>query len=159
MLSGAAWRVGRQAFQDAFQRGVISFKDASDLAGSMGLGNPYESATNAFKAYYDIASNELPPTPLLGRFVGTANSVISAAAIRLDTFQSLINIVSSPVLTSAEFNSAKAAMSPLATVELPGTGRQLPSTMRTAFNAIGNWFNPAVRDQWLPLYKRMGIVR
>lgn len=159
-FASGAYRMARQAFTSA-EKGIISFKDASDMSGSMGLGNPYEAFTQPIKAYYNIA-NQLPSTNILSRFVSTANSVLSATAIRLDAFQSMINIISSPILTSAEFMSASRSpqVQQLLTTPLPdGTNRLVPSVMKSAYTAVGNWFNPAIKAQWLPIYTKMGIVR
>lgn len=172
-FADSAFNMARSAFMSA-KSGVISYEDASAMAEKFGLGNPYSAATDAMSAYYNIA-NKLPPARILSRFVSTANSVLSSTTIRLDAFQSLINVISSPILMSAEFNSAKRAITEegltaqsvvpgsttdLLTTQLPnGSGRLLPSTTKTTFNAVKNWFDPLIREQWMPIYKDMGIVR
>lgn len=168
-----AFNMARSLFRKA-KDGVISYEDASAMAEKFGMGNPYAAATYAASTYYNIA-NKLPPARLLSRFVSTANTILASATIRLDAFQSLINIVSSPILMSAEFNSAKTAItsgaingsnvstSPLTdllSTELPNSGgRLLPSSTKATFKAVSNWFDSSVREQWLPVYKQMGIVR
>lgn len=154
-----AFRTAKNAFVSA-NRGMISYEAASAMSAKMGLGNPYEAAGNAMKAYYDVA-NKLPPERYLSKFVATANSVLSATAIRLDVFQSIINAVSTPVLLLAEANSARSAtMKELLTTELPdASGRVIPATSKLFYNAIDNWFSKSARDSTLPLYKDIMAVR
>lgn len=169
-----AFNMAKSAFYSA-KAGVISYEDASAMAEKFGLGNPYSAATDALSAYYNIA-NKLPPSRILSKFVSTANSILSSATIRLDAFQSLINVISSPILMSAEFNSAKDAIAngaltaknlvpgstnDLLTTAIPNspTGQLLPSSLKSTYQAVSNWFNEDVRNQWLPVYKQMGIVR
>lgn len=173
-FGNTAFNMARQAFTSA-KAGVISYEDASAMAEKFGLGNPYGAATDAMSAYYNIA-NKLPPARILSRFVATANSVLASTTIRLDAFQSLINVISSPILMSAEFNSAKTAIAngaldaknvvpgstdDLLTTAVPNSpsGQLLPSATKATFQAVSNWFNEDVRNQWLPEYTKMGIVR
>lgn len=173
-FGNTAFNVVRNAFYSA-KSGVISYEDASAMAEKFGLGNPYSAATDAMSAYYNIA-NKLPPARILSRFVATANSILASTTIRLDAFQSLINVISSPILMSAEFNSAKNAIadgslnaknvipgstSDLLTTAVPGsaTSQVLPSSTKSIFQAVSNWFNEDLRNQWMPIYTKMGIVR
>ena len=154
-----AFRVAKSAFTAA-NKGIIPFEEASAMAQKFGLGNVYGNATDAGKAYLDIA-NKLPPERYLSKFVATANSVLSATAIRLDVFQSIINAVSTPVLLLSETNSARnSQLAKLVTTELPdGSGRMIPATSKLFYNSVANWFSKDVRQQWMPLYKELGVVR
>lgn len=158
-FASSAFRMAKSAFTGA-QQGLISYEEASAVMQKAGLGNPYQAATDAMGAYYNVA-NKLPPTNILSRIVGTANAITSATAIRLDAWQSAINIISSPILTMAEGRSILGKMDPgILATELPdGSGRAVPSVTKAMFTAVKNWWTPEVRDQWLPLYKQMGIVR
>lgn len=153
-----AFRMGKESFQAA-NKGLLPYEEASKVAEKFGLGNPYKDATDAAKAYYDIA-NKLPPEKYLSKFVATANSVLAGTAIRLDFFQSVINAVSTPVLLLAETNSAIEGVKKLLTTELPdGSGRMIPATSKVFYNAIGNWFNKDARDTLLPIYQGTRTVR
>lgn len=173
-FGNTAFNVVRNAFYSA-KSGVISYEEASAMAEKFGLGNPYGAATDAMSAYYNIA-NKLPPQRILSRFVATANSILASTTIRLDAFQSLINVISTPILMSAEFNSAKTAIASgalnsknvttgstadLLTTAIPGsaTNQLLPTTTKATSQAISNWFNEDIRNQWMPIYTKMGIVR
>lgn len=161
-----AFNTARKAFVSA-EKGLLSYEDASALSQKFGLGNPYESATNAAHAYYDVA-NKLPPQKYLSKFVAMANSIQSATAIRLDAFQSLINVVSTPVLMNAEMRSVIDAetkklsnnAASLLTTELPdGTGRMIPSITKVLGTNLSDWFNPAIRQETLTRYKDIGVIR
>lgn len=159
----SAFRTAKSAFVAA-SRGVIPFEEASAMSEKFGLGNPWKAAGDVLSsqsnAYYNI-SNKLPPERYLSKFVSTANSILSATAIRLDVFQSVINAVSTPVLLLAEANSARSnVMRELITTELPdGSGRTIPATSKLFYNAVSNWFDRQSRATYMPLYKELLAVR
>ena len=154
-----AFRAAKDSFTAA-GKGMISYEDASKVAEKFGLGNPYSAATDALRAYTEIA-NKLPPERYLSKFVSTANSVLAATTIRLDFFQSMINTISTPILLMAEGNSVrKSVIEKLASTELPdGTGRMIPATSKLMFNAVQNYFNKTQRDLWMPVYRNIQAVR
>lgn len=149
-----AFNTAKQAFLGA-KKGLLSYEEASAMSQKFGLGNPYEKAVDSLRTYYDVA-NKLPPERYLSKFVAAANSVLAATAIRLDAFQSLINVISTPVLLLAESQSA----TKLLTTELPdGSGRLIPASTKVLYNAVGNFFDKVTRDTWMPKYKELGFVR
>lgn len=154
-----AFRAAKESFTAA-KAGIIPFEEAAKIGEKFGLGNPYGAATDALKAYYEVA-NKLPPERYLSKFVATANSILAATAIRLDVFQSVINAVSTPVLLLAEANSARnAELTKLLTTELPdGSGRSIPAISKLFYNSISNWFSKEFRNTWMPLYQQIHAVR
>ena len=153
--ASSAFSIAKQAFGSA-RRGLIPYEEAAAISYKAGLGNPYGAATDALKAYRDVA-NQLPPKRYLSQWVGTANSILAATAIRLDVFQSLINVVSTPVLLLAEANSAKNFL----TTALPdGSGRSVPATSKILFSAVRSFFSKDTDyQQTMPLLKDIGAVR
>lgn len=142
------------------QKGVLPLEDAAGVMERAGLENPYAKATDVFNAYYGIA-NKLPETKVLSRLVAAGNLFQSATAVRLDWWQSFINVISTPILTMAETSSIvrKFANSELKT-ELPdGSGRSVLSTTKPIFGAIADFFNPAVREEVSPFLKATNITR
>lgn len=140
--------------------GILPLQEASSVMERFGLGNAYAAAIDQLNAYYNIA-NKLPPTRILSRIVAAGNLFQSATAIRLDAWQSLINIISAPILTAAEGNSVlgKLASGALST-ELPdGSGRKVLSVTKAIFGAVQDWWDPTMRAQWFPLLTRMNITR
>ena len=140
----------------AANRGIIGHEEASAMAQRFGLGNVYGNSVDVIKnSYYDIA-NKLPPARILSNFVSTANSILGATIIKLDTFQQMIHILSTPILTMAEANSAKQFL----TTELPdGSGRMIPATSKIFFQALGDYFNKDIYDEWMPKYTAAGFIR
>lgn len=161
-----AFNVARKAFTAA-EKGLLPYEDASAMAQKFGLGNPYEAATDAAGAYYDVA-NKLPPQKYLSKFVAIANSIQSATAIRLDAFQTIINVVSTPVLMNSEMRSVIDAetkklsnnANSLLTTELPdGSGRMIPSITKVLGSNMTDWFNSAVRTASLDEFRDIGVIK
>lgn len=164
-----AFQTAKDAFISA-KKGLISYDEASQMAQKFGLGNVYENAVGnlqASSAYYGIA-NKLPEQKYLGQFVRKANSIMGATVIRLDMWQQLIHAVTDPMLMATEAQSVlthletagSSNLGNLLTTELPdGTGRRIPALSKVIFNAVGNYFNPEVKNTWLPIYQKLGIIR
>lgn len=149
-----AFRTAKQAFWSA-QKGVISFDQANTMAENMGLGNIYGNSVKALQSTYYNVVNKLPPERYLSKFLAAGNSILGATVIKLDTFQQLIHILSTPILTLAEANSAKQYL----TTTLPdGRGTQVPAISKIFFKALGNYFNDDIRAKWLPAYKDLNLI-
>lgn len=159
-----AFRVARNTFIGT-QKGVLSYEDAAKLTKQYGLGNPYEAAVDAMSAYYDIA-NRLPDKRILSTITSKANAVLGATVIKLDQWQQLMDAVTTPILMTAEANSAirglskGSALEDQLTMAIPdGTGRRMPAVSKVIFDAVGDLFNPEIRGKWLPQLKELGIIR
>lgn len=138
---GTAFRAAKETF-GAASKGIISFEDAVNMTKAFGLGNPYGDAIEGMKNY-GIAT-KLPPERYLTKFVSLANSALAATIIRLDSFQTMINAVSTPVLLASETN---AAIKKLTQVELPdGSGRLVPAPTRPMFRAVQDYFGQTGKD-------------
>lgn len=168
-FAATAFRTAKETLGQA-DKGLITFDKAVELTTKFGLGNPYQrtlehlaengglsqSAGEAFRE-----ANRLPLQPVLSRFVQKANSVLAATTLRLDAFQSLINIVSTPVLLSAEFASVKnnPALKELLTTELPnGTGSVSPAYSKILYSSVANFFGPE-KEALIGRYRSLGTVR
>lgn len=136
------------------EKGVIPFEQVGPALERFGLGNAYESATNQLKAYKEIAT-QLPPSRILSRFVQTANSIQIATAIRLDVWQTVMNVISTPIMLMTEGASVKSLME----TQLPGSSQMVPAVSKVIFNSLRNAFNADVRKEWLPIYESQGIIR
>lgn len=148
-LFGTAFRTARETFGQA-SKGLISFDKANELTQKMGLGQVYG---DSMRAYYE--ANRLPITPALSRFVSTANSVLAATAIRLDAFQSLVNVISTPVMMIAETASLqqKLKLKNLTDLAIPGTeGKTMPGFSKLLFTAVNDFFG-ADKEKLIDFYK------
>lgn len=156
-FASTAFNTAKQAF-GAAKRGVIPFEEAAKMSESFGLGNVYGAATDAMKGY-DIA-NRLPPQRYLSQWISTAHSIISATAIRLDAFQSLINAVSTPVLALAEARSAIGRGSEMLTTTVPGTNQKVPAVTKLLANGVTSFAtNDADKQFLMPMLREIGAVR
>lgn len=135
--------------------GYLGVEETSKMAERMGLGNPYAAAVNALQMHTEIA-NQLPPGRALSRGISMINGIQSATAIRLDTMQTLINIVSNPIMTLTELASVRRAV---AEVKVPGTNINIPSNFKLVAAAVKDWWDPAVRSQWLDSLTNAGIIQ
>lgn len=156
-FASTAFNTAKQAF-GAAKKGVIPFEEAAKMSEAFGLGNVYGAATDAMKGY-DIA-NRLPPQRYLSQWISTTHSIISATAIRLDAFQSLINAVSTPVLALAEARSAIAKGAEMLTTEIPGTTQKIPSVTKLLARGVTSFAsNDADKQFLMPMLREIGAVR
>lgn len=154
-FASTAFNTAKSAFFSA-KSGAISYEEANRLYNNMGLGSPYAASVDALRTYTEFA-NHLPSSRILTKFVSTANAIQAATAIRLDAFQTLINVTSAPILMFAETNSAIRGL--METVLPNGSGIKIPSPMKLAGQAISNWFDKGITSEWMPVYQRLGIIR
>lgn len=154
-----AFDTARDAFISA-DKGMLSYEEASKVTAKMGLPNAYASAVDGLKAYSDTAYN-VPNVNWLGKFLGTAHSVMSATLLRLDAFQAMVNVVSTPVLMLSEAQAAIKAGSELLTVALPdGSGRRAPSVLKLMAQGTTSFVTRDVdHAEIMPLLKKIGAVR
>lgn len=162
-FGSTAFKVAKNAFIAA-NKGMIPYEEAAKMSQKFGLGNPYEATIDGLKAYTDIA-NQLPDGRTVSQFVSKANAIMGAAVIRLDFWQQLVHITSSPMLMLAEASSALSGkgypeLQKLLSTPLPdGSGRSIPAVSKVLFNSVNNFFNDDIKKQWLPIYKELGIIR
>lgn len=151
-----AFNYGAKAFQD-MHKGLLSPEDANLVAQKYGLGDVYGSGVDIMKNYYGMA-NKLPDSKMLSKFVATANTIMSTGIIRLDAYQSLIHVISTPMLAAVEAFSAKSrVLQGLTQIAIPdGSGRMIPGTAKLLFNAVKNYFDPEVHAAYGDLYDSLG---
>lgn len=152
-----AFRAAKETF-GAASKGLLPYDEASKLVESYGLGNPFAKTVDAL-TQYNLA-NRLPPKQYLQGMISQIHTIISATAIRLDEFQNLINIVSTPVMLMSQASAVRsAALKELTSVAVPGTNIAMPSATKAVFGAVNDFFNPEIRAAFTPLYENRGWVR
>lgn len=170
-FAATAFRQAKELLGQA-DKGLISYEEATALTARFGLGNPYqrtleklgeltESGASRGALERFAEANRIPLSPVLSRFVQKANSVLAATVIRLDAFQTLINIVSTPVLLTAEYSSIKnnPALAQLLTTRLPGAGNQaVPAYSKILFESVGDFFGRD-KEALVARYRKLGTVR
>lgn len=142
--------------------GKIGWEEANATMERFGLGTPYKDA-EAFAVAQTASDRNLIKTTLQ-----KANMLLSTGMLRLDFANSLLNIISTPILLGTEVsalrNSIKndpelfASFNSLLSQKVPGSEVSIPSATRLIFNAVGNAFG----DQGKALmtrYREIGAVK
>lgn len=158
-FASSSWTEAKKAIISV-DKGKLPLEQATPIMERMGLGNGYGASADIFNAYQNIA-NKLPDAKVLSRLVAAGNLFQAATAVRLDFWQSLINLISTPILTMAETSSIlrKFKNSELLT-ELPdGSGRSVLTTTKAIYGAINDLWNPTIRAEMLPFLERTNITR
>lgn len=144
------------------QKGLIPWEEANAIAEKHGIKGPYASAEDYF------LSNVPRDRNLLKEGVAKANTLLANLVLRFDFAQSLMNVVSTPLLLGTELASIRTlvaqdselagALTQLTRVKVPGQEASVPSTMKLLTKAIGN-FHGADSSTLLKRYMDNGDVK
>lgn len=153
------------AFERAFREaksGMVSWEEANMVAERYGMGMPYKDVDTYF------AANERYPRNLIREGFQKANMFLATATLRLDFANSLLNIISTPIMLGTEMQSIKGmikndnalagALRELTTVGVPGQAVRAPSTVKLTAGAINNFFG-ADKDALIKRYRDIGAVK
>ena len=115
-----------------------------------------------------FASNVPRDRNLIKEGVAKANTLLANLVLRFDFAQSIMNVVSTPLLLSTELASIRTlaardseltgALNQLMRVKVPGQDASIPSTMRLLHNAIKN-FHGAEKDSLIKRYTENGDIK
>lgn len=154
-----------EGMQTAFgqaEKGIISWQDANKLAQDYGLPQPYQN----IEAY--IEANKTIPANVVREFFQKANAVLATTTLRFDFFNSLINMVSTPIMLATEMSSVRRMMqetpelagklAELTRVRVPGQNSSVPSTTKLLANSVQNFFSPS-KELLLQRYKDIGAIK
>ena len=160
-------KVGMKA-GDAVERAFGSarmtgdYQEVNKIAKSYGLGQPFRD-----EATY-IAANERYPTNLIRTGIQKANAVLATVTLRLDFANSLLNIISTPIMLGTEMQSIKGLIgkSPelagkfaeLTSVAVPGQPFRAPSTTKLIIDGVSDFFG-AEKDALLARYRDIGAIK
>lgn len=150
-----------KAWGDA-KAGVISYEDANKVMADYGMGNLYQNAESYFIA------NERYPRNLIRETAQKVNLWLATSTLRLDFANSLVNIISTPILLGTEMQSLKGLikgdsalagkLTELMSVKVPGRNASVPSTTKLIGNAINNFFG-AEKNSLINRYRDIGAVK
>ena len=151
-----------RAQRDA-QSGMISWEEANKVAAQYGLGMPYRNVDDY------LAANEKYPKNLIRTTFQKVNMWLANATLRLDFANSLVNIISTPIMLGTEMSSIRQLMKndpvllgklgELTSVTVPGRqGATVPSTSKLIGSAISNYFG-ADKQQRLARYREIGAIK
>ena len=145
---------GRKAYNVASQlwrradAGLISYEEANRVAERFGLsgvgGNIYKNVHQYMEA------NVVPDKNLIAITAAKMNRAMATLGLRLDFANSLVNILSTPIMLGMEHTAIKniakkdpevaGKLAELYSTTAPGTQLKVPSYSKMLFNAVGNYF-------------------
>lgn len=142
------------------ESGLLKWTEAEQVMKQYGLGQGLSPEM------YQIA-NEVYPSNVIKDVLAKGNMWLATVTLRLDFANSLVNMISTPIMLGTEVASLKrmiAGDSDLAKafkdvmhVAGPG-GRSMPSTTKLLSASIGNFFG-ADKAALLERYKRIGAIK
>ena len=126
--------------------GQITWQEANDKLQQFGLGAHYVDE-DAFKVAQTASDRNLIKTGMK-----KANMLIATGMLRLDWANSILNVISTPILLGAEVSSIRnsikndpelfASFNDMLGVKVPGTDVVVPSTLKLISNAIAAMMGP-----------------
>lgn len=152
-----------KAFGQA-SKGLISWEDANKLMKSKGYGGLYDNAEQYF------AFNQPSARNLIRETLQKGNMLLATTMLRFDFANSLVNVISTPILIGTEMASIKrmiagddklaGKLKELTSVKLPdGSGAAVPSTMKLLTGAVNSFFSPEAKSALMPRYERIGAIK
>lgn len=141
--------------------GLIDWESANRLAVEKGLPSPFTSMQNYLEA------NARYPKNVIGEVAGKVNSLLATFGLRLDFMNSLVNIISTPIMMGMELSSFQklakdspetlGAIADLYTTKVPGAQMKVPAFSKLVFNAVKNYFGEEGK-QLIEKYKASGHI-
>lgn len=138
------------------------FNRVNDIAAKHGLGRPYMDV----ETY--VAANERYPKNIVREIVQKANAVLATVTLRFDFANSLLNIISTPIMLGTEMQSIKGLigknselagkLAELTSVKVPGQNFAAPSTTKLTIGGVQNFFGPQ-KDALLARYREIGAIK
>lgn len=165
-VEGPARQLG-QIFQKAPEIDDKFVETVNLKSKELGLGTPYKDTYSAL-----VASQNIADKPFLAKYIGKAQALMSSTLLQLDFFNAVNNVVSTPILLSAETSHLISAiqrgnpeiagkLSQLLSVATP-EGKDaltLPSTGKLLKNALENYRKDATENLGLlKRYQDIGAV-
>jgi len=123
---------------------MVSWERANSIMKDYGLNVPFDG----IRPYLD--ANEAMPKNLVAEFVYKGNSALATLGLRLDVANSIVNVLSTPIMLGMEHASIKklassdpelaGKLAELHSTRVPGTATQVPSYSKMLFSAVNNYF-------------------
>lgn len=158
-----------EAYQKAFdgaRKGDVSWQEADSIANRFGLGTPYADTNDSVRAY--LAANTSMPKNIIKETFQKANMMLANFTLRLDFANSIVNIISTPIMLGTEVSSIKrmiandptlsAELNALMSVKVPGKEFSVPSTTGLIGKAISNFFG-ADKVARMEHYRGIGAIK
>jgi hypothetical protein len=156
----SAFRMAKTTFSQA-NTGKLSWEEANNVAAKYGMGKPFVNAAD-----YMESTGMLAPKPYLRNFIQKVNSVLSMSTLGLDPMNSLINVISTPILLSHEISVLRKnygtkegiqRLEDLLNISLPGdVALKIPGTTKLLYNAVNASFGEGSKELY-ESYARTGL--
>lgn len=150
-----------KAFYDA-RNDLLPWEDANKIMEGYGFKGLYPD----LDAY--IAANQRYPRNVIREVAQKANMALATTLLRLDFANSLLNIISTPIMLGTEMQSIKGLigkdaklagkLAELTSIKVPGRDLRVPSTTQLIAESINDFFGPN-KNQLLSRYKDIGAVK
>lgn len=161
-LGSRAYDAVAAATQSA-REGKISWEQANQKLVDFGLPAPFTSQSQFLLSQVGNSRN------LVKTAISKANTFLSNFGLRLDFFNSLVNVISTPILLGTEVSSIRnslkldkemsATVGNLLTTAIPGLeGQKVPSTLKLIYNAVRN-VTGENKEQLLARYNDIGVTK
>lgn len=157
----AAGEAFQKAFSDA-RKGVLSWEEANTVLKDHGYGQLFRDED----AY--LLANEKMPRNVIRQAAQKVNMALATTLLRFDFANSLINIISTPILLGTEMQSLKGLikgdtelagkLKQLMEIKVPGRDASAPSTTRLLAESIGDFFGPD-KVKLIGRYRDIGAVK
>ncbi len=151
-----------EKFKQSEGKDLVSLEQANKLLDYYGLGTPYKT----MEEY--LVANERMPKNAIKVFFQKANLFLATATLRLDFANSLVNIISTPIMLGTELSAIKQAMgknpeligklNELTSIKIPGQEAAVPSMTKLIGQAVGNFFGKD-KQALLQRYKSNGDIK
>lgn len=147
-------------------KGTVSWEEANRISERYGIAGPY-TGTGEGSAYWKANTPE--DKNIVREFVGKANMLLVNLTLRLDWANSLVNVISTPILLGTEMASIRSLvekdsvlagkLAELRSIAVPDTeGVRVPSTLSLLGKSIQNFWSPE-KAALLQRYKDVGAIQ
>lgn len=151
------------AWETAFRKGAAGETDwvsANKIAEQYGFTPPYKNVM------YEVVNPVIENRRALEPFVAKANGAVSTLTLGLDFLNSLVNVISFPVLATAEMSNLLrtikdpkllTAAAEMTSIAIPGTTHVMPTPMKLLTSSISRFFKDD--GTLLKYYQEIGAIK
>lgn len=156
-----AYAAADAATRDA-TKGKVSWQEANDTLERYGLGKVFKDEDSF------IAAQTIGDRNLIRDGIQKANMLLGTVVLRFDMANSLINIISTPILLGTELSSIRRSikndpdlvgkLGELTSLGVPGTEQRIPSTTHLIGQAVKNFWGKD-KDALIKRYTENGDIK
>jgi hypothetical protein len=160
-LGTRAYQALQSVFGDA-KKGIVTWEEANRIAERHGIKGMYSGEADFFTANVPRDRN------LVKEYVSKANMLLANFVLRFDFANSLLNVISTPMMLGTELASIKSLakndpavigkLAELTAVKVPGENLAVPSNSRLVFNAVKNFWGTE-KQQLIARYTENGDIK